>query len=465
MLGERGLLERLLSKPSREEILEGSIFRVMLRLGVPVALSEMVHTFYEMADIYWLGRLGRVAVAAPSASFPFIFALIAAAAGLMASGTALVSQYKGAGDFLGVRKSVGQVFTLAFIGGIGIGAIGVIVIPLILSVANIPGEVLPYAVQYSKMLMGGMVFIAVWEAFRAVVSASGDTITPMKLNMAGAVINMVIDPILILGLGPFPSMGVAGAALATVLSRAIMSLASLYIILRGTSGIKLETEMMRPDKKIIKLMIKIGLPLSASWVGEALGFSLLVVIMSMEGSIALAAWGIGDRPINIIHFLVIGIVSATAIMIGQSLGAEKIKRAGDIAKKSIFLITIISLTGACIFTLFRYHIASFFISDPQVINAAAGFLLYMSPALLFFEYIQLAGAIGQGSGHTKPVMVISLLRIWVLRNILAYYMGPGPLNMGINGLWLGMAISNVLSGLVALMWILYGGWKKPVIKD
>ncbi|MGC8675056.1 MATE family efflux transporter [Fervidicoccus sp.] len=457
-------MKKLISNVSPQEIQSGNVYKVLVKLGTPLALSEMVQVAYDLANLYWLGRVGKDAVAAPSASWPFTYTFIAAMNGLLASGTTLVSQYRGANNINMMNKSVAQTFVLAIISSLIISVSGILTIPYILYAAGIPSDVYPLSVVYSRIMFVALIFISLWESFRAVVSASGNTITPMKYNFFGVGLNMIFDPFLILGIGPFPMLGVAGAGISTLISRAIVAFISLNNIIQGKSNVRLIKSEMKIDKNILKMMVKIGTPLSVAWVMEALGFSILTAIISMEGSTALAAWGIGDRPLNLLNFATIGFINATGIMVGQSLGASNRKRAEESAEKSLMIISLIGVIGGLIFGAFGRHIASFFIQDPDVIEATTYYYIYMGSTIVFFYYIQLMGAIAQGSGHTRFVMVVSILRIWIIRNVLAYIFGPGPLNMGIPGIWIGMSLSNIISGLVALIWIFKADWKKGVIK-
>lgn len=455
----------LLEAPTRDDILRGPVVRGLLRLGVPVALGQLAHTLYELADIYWLGKLGRQAVAAPSASWPFIWALIATGAGFMSAGVALISQFRGADDREGVRRSLGQVYLLATILSAIIAVGGYFSIPYILKAARIPEDVYPHAVIYARIEVLGILIIIYWEAFRGASSAIGDTVTPMKLNLMGALANAAVDPIFIFGLGPIPRLEVAGAAIATVLTRGAMGISTLLMIRKGHRDLRLERRYMRPDRLILSKLLRIGAPLSAQYTGEALGFALLTSIISMEGSVALAAWGIGDRPFNMMHFFLTGLLTGATVMVGQSIGAENLARAWRVAVVTLRVTSTIALAYGLLLAYFRYHVVSFFIKDPEVIEAAAGFTLYMGSTIFTFVMLQVGHSIAQGSGHTKAMMAVSLVRLWVLRNALAYLLGPGPFGIGVNGIWIGMSISNVISGTLAVTWIYRRRWLKPVIKD
>ncbi|MEM4594326.1 MAG: MATE family efflux transporter, partial [Zestosphaera sp.] len=135
------------------------------------------------------------------------------------------------------------------------------------------------------------------------------------------------------------------------------------------------------------------------------------------------------------------------------------------ALKTVLYSTIITGLGVSAYMVFRYSVVSVFApSDPEVVQGAADFLLYMGPSIIFFVILRAAFSVASGSGHTKTVMYLSLFRLWVLRNVLAYLFGPGPFRMGVRVLWIGMSISNIITGLLAFLWIVRGSWLKPVIK-
>jgi len=160
------------------------------------------------------------------------------------------------------------------------------------------------------------------------------------------------------------------------------------------------------------------------------------------------------------------LLAALSTIIGQNLGAENFRKAREAAYKALALAIGISSIGVFTMIALRYEVARIFIpSDPEVIQYASDFILIMGPSIVFFTMLRVAFSVAQGSGHTKPVMYISILRLWFLRNILACLYGPVPPSLGVKGLWAGMAVSNVITGLIALAWIGHGKWLKPVIKD
>jgi putative MATE family efflux protein len=420
---------------------------------------------YNLVDMFWLGRVGRVALAAVSASWPVVWLIIAGAFGVLAAGISLVSQYWGAGDRGRSMEAAGQVILIVLVLGSAAAMAGFILVPHMLFILGVPQDILGPASDYAKIFSLGILFIGLYQGSASIYSAAGDTITPLKLRALGVGLNIILDPLLIMGYFGFPKWGVVGAAVATVISQGVAAAASLIALHYGVRGEKLGLHHLRPRFDMLKKLVKVGAPISILPLGEAGGFSVLVAVISMSGSAALAAWGIGDRPLGLFHIFISGLLGATSTIIGQSLGAGMIDRAKEAAKKTTLYGMGIMILGVGVLIPFRYQVAAFFApSDPLVIDYAADFILIMGPSVVFFTIYLAANSVAHGSGHTKPAMVMGLIRLWVLRNILAYYFGPGPLEMGVPGLWLGMAISNFITGAIALLWIFGGSWAKPIIE-
>lgn len=451
----------------KQWVVKQPVLKTMLKLGLPIGVTQALQVVYSLTDMYWLGRLGREALAAVNATWPVLFLVIAGLAGLFQAGLALVSQYWGAGDYKRSLNAGGQLLVIAVGAGVPLGILSYMAIPVFLELIGVPGEVREGAVTYGRIFALGFAVFGLMESVLSIYSAAGDTLTIMKIRLIGVSLNIVLDPIMIFGLLGFPALGIAGAAIATLLSDLISGVISLTLLsTRGIKGEKLRRSDLKPDFSLIKKFFRIGLPISISSLSDAAGFTVLTGIISMMGASALAAWGVGDRPFSLLEILVGSILAALSTIIGQNLGAENFGKAREAAYKALVLAVGITSVGVLTLITVRYEVARLFIpSDPEVIQHASDFILIMGPSIVFFVMLRAAYSVAQGSGHTKPVMYIAILRLWFLRNILAYLFGPGPLSLGVKGLWTGMAISNLITGLIALAWIVHGKWLKPVIKD
>ncbi|WP_448579517.1 MATE family efflux transporter [Thermosphaera sp.] len=451
----------------KQWVVKQPVLKTMLKLGLPIGVTQALQVVYSLTDMYWLGRLGREALAAVNATWPVLFLVIAGLAGLFQAGLTLVSQYWGAGDYKRSLTAGGQLLVIAVCAGVPLGILSYMAIPVFLELIGVPGEVREGAVTYGRIFALGFAVFGLMESVLSIYSAAGDTLTIMKIRLIGVSLNIVLDPIMIFGLLGFPALGIAGAAIATLLSDLISGVISLTLLsTRGIKGEKLRRSDLKPDFSLIKKFFRIGLPISISSLSDAAGFTVLTGIISMMGASALAAWGVGDRPFSLLEILVGSILAALSTIIGQNLGAENFGKAREAAYKALVLAVGITSVGVLTLITVRYEVARLFIpSDPEVIQHASDFILVMGPSIVFFVMLRAAYSVAQGSGHTKPVMYIAILRLWFLRNILTYLFGPGPLSLGVKGLWTGMAISNLITGLIALAWIVHGKWLKPVIKD
>jgi len=446
-------------------VLEEPLFKVMLKIGLPIAAVQVLNVVYNIVDLYWLGRYSTYAIAAINSSWPTFFLIISAFNGLLGAGNALVSQAWGAGKYDYAVKSACQLVSFAIIGGIPLALFTVMVSPYLLSFITVDPNVFNLAIQYISITAMGLPLFGVFGSIQSAYVSVGKSSIILLFMVISNALNMVLDPLFIFGWFGLPEMGAAGAALATILSEGIASLMALtYFFVRGLNDHKASRAYFIPDLEIFKKILRIGLPLSGSNFADASGFYVLAAIIGLMGTKALSAWGIGDRPFSIISIIDAGLLAACTTIVGQSIGAREFNRAKETAKRVLLLIVSLTALMVVPMVLLRLEIASFFSPlDYEVAYYASEFMLYMGPSLITLAILQVAGAVANGSGHTKPLMMLSMLRLWVLRNILAYLMGPGPIGLGVSGLWIGMSLSNVITGLVALTWIISYKWLKPVI--
>ncbi len=448
---------------TRNRILNEPIMKTILWLGWPIILGNLVNISYNLADAYWLGKLGRQAFGAPTVVWPLISFFYSLGFGYAMAGISLISQYFGAGDHRMASRSAGNL--LAFMGlvAITISVFGYTQAPLLLTWMGIPSDVYDFALQYIRIIFIGVPFTFVGFAFNIIAGSLGDTRTPTYIGVAASVLNIVLDPLLIFGWLGLPAMGVMGAAIATILSRTFASIVGLYLLFHGFKGIKIRLSDLRIEKWWIHKIIHIGTPLAIQRSSTALGFTVMMSLVSRYGSVAIAAYGVGIRIIDIIQSFTWGLMRATSIMIGQNIGAEQYDRAKEIADKSIKMISLILLVGAIPLVFFRTQLIAIFINDPLVIEEGSRLLMIFTWSLPFFGVFFIAGGVANGSGHTKAFATISIIRLWLLRIGLSYLLALG-LGMGTIGIWIGMTLSNIVAGLLSLAWIMQGKWLERVIE-
>jgi putative MATE family efflux protein len=454
-----------------DEILNKPLIPVMWKLGWPVMISSILETTYHLADTFWLGHLpageSGNAVAGLQLAFPSMWFLASFASGFAMAGVALVSQFTGAKEHEKANFAASQVVSIALISGIILGIIGSLFIPLLINLLTNVKELTTVANSYLRVIFLGFPFMFLNGVFRSVMISYGDTLTPMYVILFTNILNIFLDPLLIFGIGPFPKMGIVGAAVATIFSMFIASIFAFYFLTSGKRGIHVRIKYLKPEINWIKKIFKIGLPAAIGSSAEAFGFVVLTGIIGRlnNARIAIAAYGIGDRLLSFSFIAIDGLGEGLTTIIGQSLGANREDRAGYSVKRGMTFMFFILCIETIIIVLFRRNLISLFIpNEMDIINEGARFMIYFAPAIPLFGVIRGIMSAFHASGHNTPNMVISFLRLWGLRVPLSYIFGF-ILKMNSTGVWIGMTISNFITAFVAVSFFLKGTWKKRVIED
>jgi len=441
----------------------GPMTRHLLAVAWPVSVSWLLQTLYNLVDAFWLGKLGKTALVAPTVTMNIVFIGIALAMGLGQAGTTLISQYKGAGRTGAMKRAAGQSLLMQVGAGSLIAVVGLIFAEPLLRLLQTPADAFDSTLVYMRWILAGVPLMFVFHVYQGIYTGLGDTVGPMRINVATVILNLILDPILIFGLGPVPAMGVAGAAIATVIARAVASVLALHALLRGP-GLRITLADLRLDRKMTGRLLRIGVPLSLGQAATSLGFTLLIGIVNSFGSSATAAFGVGHRVVMMVSVPAMALGQANATAVGQNLGAGFPARAALSVNRSAILITAVLLPLTTLTFLFGGNITHWFVSDPEVIAYGRDLFRITSFSVFAFSLILVLFGAFQGSGHTLPVMVVNMGRLWLVR-IPASWLRAKVMGMGPTGLWWAMNLSNLLAGLVALVWFMRGDWKTAVIED
>jgi len=440
---------------------EGSIIKSIVTLSIPIIIANLLQTAYQLIDTFWVGRIGATAVAAVSISFPIIFLIISLGGGLGIAGTVLVAQYKGRNDQKNVDKVSEQTLLMMMAAAIVLSFIGYFLTPMLIKIMGAKPDVFSGAVSYLRISFMGIIFIFGYFIFQSLLRGFGDAKTPMYIVLLAVVLNAILDPLLIFGYGIFPAMGVAGAALATVITQGIAAVIGIGILFTGKYGIHIKKENLKPDFKLMKRIFLLGFPTSIEQSMRAIGFAIMTALVASFGTITLASYGIGTRIQSFVIIPALSLSIANSTLVGQNIGARKPERAGKIAMiSSIFGFIVLTIIGL-LFFLFSTQISRVFIpNDPAVIESSALFLRIIA---LFFGFIgvqmALFGAF-RGAGHTTAAMVFSVITLVVQFGsalLLSKYTPLGDL-----GLWWAFPISNLTGAAIVVFWLFRGSWKKGV---
>lgn len=443
---------------NREAILNDSIPKTLFKLSWPIMVGNTMQVLYNLADTFWVGKLGADSVAAISVGFPLVFLLISIGGGMTIAGTTLVAQYTGSDNKKMADHVAGQIFSLVIFLSLIFGTAGFLFDRIILGWIGAPADIMDEAVAYLDIIFAGVAFMFIFFVFTALLRGVGDTKTPMKMMVFSTVFNIILDPFLILGWGFFPQMGVRGAAVATVLSRALAGVYGVYLLFEGKKGIKLRAKDLVPDLEVQKKIIKLGTPSAAEQSVIALGMTFLMGIVSEFGTLAVAAYGIGNRILSVVMMPMRGLSMATTTMVGQTVGADDADRAEKIAWTAVGLTFGLMSALILITQLFPAQIISVFNANPEVVAIGVEFLKIVGLSFGFLGVRIVIGGSFRGAGNTVAAMVLAVVALWGFRVPLARLLSE-YFQLGTTGIWWGMFLSNFLSAVIGAVWFKQGGWK------
>jgi len=449
---------------SRIDMTTGAISPKLVSLAWPLVAGNLLQTVYNLADMFWVGRVSPEAVAAVSLMFPTSWLFVSVAMGITAAAVALISQHVGAGQDRAADNVVAQTVLLSLAVAAVLGTGGYLGREPLVALVGAEGRVYAEALAYIEVIFLAIPFTFLFFAFRACLRAAGDTKTAMWLVVVSAGLNVVLDPFLILGWGPFAAMGTRGAAVATLISRLLAAAVGVYILVDGSWGVRLRPRDLRPDLPVLGRLVDVGYPATADGLLRSLAAVAMAALVARFGPIATAAYGIGIRLMSVSWTVSGAVGQATATGVGQNLGANTPDRAAEVTwKATAGTMGILFGLGALVFA-FPGAAMRVFIGDAEVIAAGVELLRIIAPFWAFFGGLMVVQGGFRGAGDTAVAMVLSLLSRWVFRIpvawLLAYHLWFAEL-----GLWWAMSVSAVVSFAVGVAWFRLGTWREAVVEE
>ena len=449
-----------MSAPAPNQLLQGSILRSLLTLAIPIVLANVLQSAYQIIDAFWVGRLGGAAVAAVSISFPVMFLMIALGMGLAMAGSTLTAQYRGAGDDTMVAHVAGQTLNMVAALSIGLSVFGYFAAPALLRLMGVGPDVYPGALGFLRVSFVALLFNFTFFVFQSIMRGVGRPTLPVYIVLVTVILNFVLDPLFIFGWGPIPPYGVMGAALATLATQVLASIAGMIVLRAGRHGIHVRPRDFVPDMAYMKRAFYLGAPASVEQSARALGLMVLTFLIASFGTRTLAAYGVGSNILQVVIIPAFGLSMAISVLAGQNIGAGNVERAAQIGRLGAQLsFAILTGIGVIVF-LFAPAFAAFFVPhDPGVIASASHFLRIMALAWGFMG-VQLAlTGVLRASGNMMTTMVLTLTTQWVIQFPLAYILSKHS-SLGDTGIWWAFPITNAIAAAIVLAVYARGDWKK-----
>ena len=443
---------------SEQNFTEGSIGRAIVLLSIPMVLEMLMESLFGIVNVFWVSRLGANAVAAVGITESLLTLIFAVAMGLSMATTAVIARRIGEGNPDGAAITAVQAIGLGVVVSTPIGLAGVFLAKELFLLMGASTEVISEGGRYGMIILGGNITIMMLFLINAIFRGAGDAAVAMRSLWIGNVINLILDPCFIFGIGPFPEWGVTGSAVATTIGRGCGVIYQLYMLSRARSRVVIERRHLRIDVEVGARLIRISiggilqyLVATASWLG-------LLRIVAVFGSAALAGYTIAIR---IIVFAILpswGMSNAAATLVGQNLGAGKPER----AEKSVWVTAFANMVFlgivAVIFVTFSEAVVGIFTVDPEVVPFAVDCLRFVSYGYVFYAYGMVMVQSFNGAGDTFTPTMINLGCYWLFQIPLAYFLALKA-GFGARGIFLAITIAESALAVVAVLLFRRGKWK------
>lgn len=440
---------------NRIDLTEGNIFSTLTKLALPIMGTSFLQMAYNLTDMMWLGRLSTNAVAAAGAVGILIwFGMGLVLISQIGVGVGVAQSY-GKNDMEEAKKYISNGFQLDIFIGILYSLFLYIFRYKIIGFLNLDDpEVFSMAIDYLVIIAIGIIFHFINPIFSATLNSSGNSVTPFKINSIGLVANMILDPLLIFGLGPIPGFGVKGAAVATIMAQFIVTLV-FYLIGKTNNTLYSHVKIFQlPDMKYIKRIAKLGFPAFVQ-TGIHAGIGLVLTrIVASFGAVAVAVQTVGSQIESISWMTSEGFSAAISAFIGQNFGAEKYDRIKEGYKKGMQIVGTIGIFATLLLVFAAEPLFKIFIPDDPIALQEGIHYLRILGLCQFFMTIEIgtAGAFN-GLGNTMPPAITGVV-FNLLRAPLALLLS-GIAVLGLKGVWWSISISSVMKGSVAVIWFNY----------
>lgn len=441
---------------------EVSIVKKIIQLSLPVMLGEIMFSLMSFIDRYFISKLGINESAGSSLSSTVIWVLLTISALITGGCVALVARKTGENNKEERSKSAEQSIFLALVLGLFISILGYYLSSDIMGFYNATAEVERLGTEYLSMIILGYPMVMLASTAASVFQASGDTKTPMKIFIGMSIMNIILDPIMIFGLGFIPAMGVKGAALATVISEFFASSAILITIYSHKEyGLNILRTFIL-DLSMIKRILKIGGWSGLNSLSRPLSAIFLQRIITFHGTAFVAGFSFGVQWISIIFIFMQGMRVSISAMVGQFLGKKNIQGALDTTKAGLQFGFVFVAFVAVFGIILSEKAISVFTSDPTVISAGKSYLIIIFFGMFFDVLMTVYGASFNGAGDTAPPTIAAFLANWVGKVGFAYATTYW-FGLGINWVWLAISISMMIEGIGLAFWYKRGTWKNKIV--
>jgi putative MATE family efflux protein len=447
---------------SHQDYTKGNLNRAIFLLAIPMVLEMVLESLFAVVDVFWVGRLGANAVATVGLTESMLALVFAIGLGVSMSTTAMVARRIGEKEPEDAAISAVQAIVVGLVISLVLGIPAGIFAPQLLGLMGASPAIVATGSGYARIALGGCGAIIMLFLNNAIFRGAGDAAIAMRLLWVSNIINLILDPCLIFGLGPFPHLGVTGAALATFTGRSIGVLYQFYRLMKGTERIRVLARHLRLNVAVMLRLLRVSVTgilqfaiANASWIG-------LVRIVSLFGAAAVAGYTVAIRIVIFFILPAWGLSNAAATLVGQNLGAKQPERAAQSVWRTGLYNMIFLGTIGVFFFAFATPIVRLFVNDSAVVPIAATALRTFSCGNVGYAYGMVMLQAFNGAGDTLTPTFVNFFGFWVLELPLAWWLSVKG-GMRAEGAFLSIVIAECSIAAASMVLFKRGRWKRQKI--
>ena len=440
-----------------QDFTTGNEGKLILRFATPMLIGTVFQQMFSVVDSIVVGKfVGKEALAAVGASFPVIFIMVSMIIGLVMGTTVVISQYFGAKDFVKVKRAIDTMYIYSAIIGTIATITGIFISEPLLRLIDLPEDIIPQAVLYLKIYLGGILIFFGFNGTSAVLRGLGDSKTPLYFLIIASIANIIL---VILFVGVF-KWGVAGAAYATLLANAIAFGLAIWWLNKTHKLIRIAIRGLHFDRETFRQSLRIGLPTGIQQTLVALGGIALFDIVNKFGTDVIAGYSVASRLDSMALIPAMSFSQALSSFVGQNIGAGKPERikAGLIA--TIKMSGIVTIVTTLIIVLWGHVIMALFTNDHEVIRIGDQYLTVVSIFYITFTLMFIYSGVTRGAGDTLWPMIFSILSLWIIRIPFAWYFSG---KIGAEGIWWSIPAGWSVGMALSYLYYKTGRWKKKTV--
>jgi putative MATE family efflux protein len=440
----------------------GSINRAIFLLAIPMILEMLLESLFAIVDIYFVNKISIEASSTVVLTEASLTILYSVAWGLSIGVTALIARRTGEKNFKAASDIAAQAIILGTILSVIISVTGFIFPREILSLMGASEEVARENYLFTQIMLTGNIVIILLFINNAVFRGAGNAAIAMRALLLANAINIILDPLLIMGIGPFPKMGLIGAAVATTIGRTVAVLFQFYHLFKGKSLIKLAARQFVIKIDLIRSILKTSAGGMFQFIIGSCSWIFLAMIIAESGTAAVSGYGTAVRICIFTILPAWGLANAAATLVGQNLGANQPERAEKSVWRTAFIAFCFFAIVAVIFFLFGANLMRFFSNDEEAIIEGTRCLHILAVGYVFFAYGMVISQAFNGAGDTRTPTYINLFVFWILQIPLAWLLAKF-LHLGPTGVYISIGVSETVLAIVSIVVFKKGAWKLVIV--